>query len=509
MSNSRYYPFERNRYFYGKLLTVRDFEAEQNYMMDKRRLMNRLMFGTGIITGLHVDVVDDRTLSIQSGAALDSLGREIIVPSPITTRLSLIEGFGSNEYVRDLYLCIVYKEEGREPVHALERSQDETADNRNEYNRLQESYRLVLREYSDELDQRGIMSMKERTITFYKDDDVRMMIKGPRYVAPGTDFELHIHVIKARREAQVILDCTLESDQVQVSSGDNRITYDDSGEEPLGEYRIDSHFTAGQEEAQAAIRIVTATVRVDGRTIPVREEIVFPLEVAADPQQRLWQEYGERPLDEALSQQPPVVCLARISLTRIRSSYSIEHIQRVPFGDYVRNLSELQRLGLLSGTVDNEPSVRTVEASTAPADDWSLPMLRGEDDDAPADDYIAPSVASGMRTGVVEIPLSGSRSHNVLFSKGENIVSDEIEHGLGPGSVHLTLGLCELDDSRIFAGNTDVFDHTPYESELPQVRLGSVQYPDKGTFRIGAKVFAPSGPATLHIRWWAARADHE
>ena len=29
MNHANFFPFERNRYFYGKLLTVRDFEVEQ------------------------------------------------------------------------------------------------------------------------------------------------------------------------------------------------------------------------------------------------------------------------------------------------------------------------------------------------------------------------------------------------------------------------------------------------------------------------------------------------
>ena len=31
MNHDHFFPLERNRYFYGKLLTVRDFEIEQRY----------------------------------------------------------------------------------------------------------------------------------------------------------------------------------------------------------------------------------------------------------------------------------------------------------------------------------------------------------------------------------------------------------------------------------------------------------------------------------------------
>ena len=45
MNNTSFFPFERNRYFYGKLLTVRDFEVEQRYHSGKRALLNRTFLG--------------------------------------------------------------------------------------------------------------------------------------------------------------------------------------------------------------------------------------------------------------------------------------------------------------------------------------------------------------------------------------------------------------------------------------------------------------------------------
>lgn len=146
MNRSRYIPFERNRYFYGKLLTVRDFMSEQTYFSDKRRLTNRLLFGSGVIAGLQVVAVDDKSISIETGAALDQMGREIIVPSPLTVKLSNVDGFMNNDYAKNVYLCLEYNEKGKEPVHtvagALGGSEDVS-----EHNRILESYRLFVREH--------------------------------------------------------------------------------------------------------------------------------------------------------------------------------------------------------------------------------------------------------------------------------------------------------------------------------------------------------------------------
>jgi hypothetical protein len=45
VNNCNFHNFEKNKYFYGKLMTVRDFEAEQEYFDGKRYLINRLLHG--------------------------------------------------------------------------------------------------------------------------------------------------------------------------------------------------------------------------------------------------------------------------------------------------------------------------------------------------------------------------------------------------------------------------------------------------------------------------------
>lgn len=76
---------ERNNYFYGKLMDVAQFSKEQSYVNQKRWLLNRLLFGSGVVCGLDI-IVDPQAsgrLRLQPGIALDALGREIIVPEPV------------------------------------------------------------------------------------------------------------------------------------------------------------------------------------------------------------------------------------------------------------------------------------------------------------------------------------------------------------------------------------------------------------------------------------------
>lgn len=87
--NNKLYQFRKNNYFYGKLMTVRDFETEQGYIDGKRQLLNRLTTGAGIVCGLgftegdvYTDAADDNIKIVfqTGGAAIDCFGREIIIP---------------------------------------------------------------------------------------------------------------------------------------------------------------------------------------------------------------------------------------------------------------------------------------------------------------------------------------------------------------------------------------------------------------------------------------------
>ncbi|HEY9661726.1 MAG TPA: carboxypeptidase-like regulatory domain-containing protein, partial [Allocoleopsis sp.] len=78
--------FERNRYFYSKLLTVSDFEIEQRYGINKDRLIHRLLHGHGISYGIEVTDItlnsqNNLAVKLTEGAALDCCGNEIIVPN--------------------------------------------------------------------------------------------------------------------------------------------------------------------------------------------------------------------------------------------------------------------------------------------------------------------------------------------------------------------------------------------------------------------------------------------
>lgn len=134
--------FERNRYFFGKLMTVRDFEVEQRYVREHGHLHNQSLHGWGVVCGLTVEpkggTGNESKVVVKPGVALDCCGREIVVAKDHEVDLKDFQGkIGTVEATgKTVFLCIQYDECNREPVPAL--ANVSTCEEVCEYNRIQE-----------------------------------------------------------------------------------------------------------------------------------------------------------------------------------------------------------------------------------------------------------------------------------------------------------------------------------------------------------------------------------
>ena len=172
MKNKQYYSCERNNYFFGKLMTVRDFQTEQSYMNSKRRLGNKMLNGTGIVSGLDVILVDNKTFSLETGMALDYMGREIVVSEPYVRRLNVIKGFDENKNNGILYLCLAYKEDLKETTFSVSGSGKSTGVSE-EYNRIQENYELFLTSEKPKPELLKLDSLLYDTFELYNQDGIK------------------------------------------------------------------------------------------------------------------------------------------------------------------------------------------------------------------------------------------------------------------------------------------------------------------------------------------------
>lgn len=526
MKHSRYFPYERNRYFYGKLLTVRDFDAEQKYVNDKRRLLNRLLHGSGVVSGLQVVPIDNTFVSVEMGVALDALGREIVLPSPVTLKLSMIEGFTNNEYTKNVYLCIAYAEKGKEPVHSVA-SSAVRSDEVNEHNRVLETYRLFIKEEAPNPASFDVSQLLEHTCMLYQDNQVRIWQKTPRYVNPEDEFMVTLVVEKAPSTPNVSFEYEFETDLFDPASGmpSNKISFAESDNSQKTEYEVGYWMKTkpGVEMgAKIAVKPGSARLVVGDRRIDVDIRQAGAVEVVyGSVPERIMADYHRRTLDKALESTPDTcIHLAKISLLNMGATYVIDHVEPVPFNEYVYNTSLLYRLGMMTRqggsathfttkatTYELTPAAKPELSVNYNAEHGELDFRLGLPKQVP--------IADEMRSGTTDISLTAKLGLNLFAKGGKRHYSEEIEHGLGKGAAFVIVGIEQMHkpnakdfdgmNDAVYGGDTDVFAGSPYESELSGITVGTVVYPAKGTFRIGVKVPDSVETGRIRLRWWAYR----
>ncbi|WP_020620941.1 hypothetical protein [Paenibacillus daejeonensis] len=525
MNRSRYIPFERNRYFYGKLLTVRDFMSEQTYVTDKKRLSNRLLFGSGVIAGLQVVAVDDKSLSIETGAALDQLGREIVVPSPLTLKLSNMEGFKNNDYAKNVYLCIAYDEKGKEPVHTVAGATGRKEEV-SEHNRILETFRLFVRETPPAPSSLEYDHLVEDTSIWYDDGQVRILQTVPRYVLPGQVFELKLTVERTLQTSHIEFEYEPIWQGIEAAEElpEGKITFSEPTDGGSSSYvrRFLLRAAAEGESEGLQLEAKSGSVRlvIGDRMIydlsNIRQSIACSEEPVAE---RILRAYYSRSLDRAIeSPAEPCVYLAKINLLQMGATYVIESVEPLPFQEYVINPTMLYKL--LAGSGASEPPASPVarmpelEASREPAPLSVFPDIKEEFARLYPEEQEAPE--DTVRTGIVEVSIVPEEKKKWYQRRRKNFFSEEIEHGLGAGVVLMQAGLSdeqeELDihlptmwnrSNAVYYGPQEMFAGSEYDGNYPKHALGFVMYPKKGSFRIGVHLQEKTERTKLRIRWWA------
>lgn len=147
-----YNDIKRTDYFHGMLMTERDFREEQIYHIEKRKLLNRMLHGWGVVCGLKVRPTNPPSpnIIVEGGMALDCFGNEILVCEEQTVDLTVKPCATTAaydpcaQYVLEpqdqaLYVVIKYDERGTkpEPVYAPGGSCEEKTCN---FSRIQEGF---------------------------------------------------------------------------------------------------------------------------------------------------------------------------------------------------------------------------------------------------------------------------------------------------------------------------------------------------------------------------------
>jgi hypothetical protein len=146
----------RPQFFGGMLLTEDDLQSITDYVVEKRRLTNRSVFGTGVACGLDVtcDPCDVGSVVVAPGYAIDCCGNDIVVSCPETLDvLALVRDLRDRTGVdcgepcddqpcQSYVLNVLYAEEPTDPVAPYD--QDDCAVGDCQFSRVREGYRFEL-----------------------------------------------------------------------------------------------------------------------------------------------------------------------------------------------------------------------------------------------------------------------------------------------------------------------------------------------------------------------------
>ena len=503
MNNANFFPFERNRYFYGKLLTVRDFEVEQRYHCTKRELLNRLVHGAGVVCGLGVTASDESTLMIESGMALDYQGREIIVPEALFRKLPMLEGQETLAGKKDAYLCLAYAQEDVEPVNAT----GAEVGAQRQFDLTREGYRLFLTAeppaYQSLLETAG----RENVSVLYQSDELILVLSLPSILCAGEEFQVQVLVVKNENTPPVQFSLEGENTFAESDNGRVHLAWRESREEKRCVYTVNFPLRA------------KAMSDVDSRLFPSGCELNVELgshhyknylELGAAVHLCRSQEacrlrrLRQDDLARHLRGQDLPLYLAKLELIHSAGGVFVGGVTSLPFQQAVK--SEHTTKGDGTGDLTVTTSVRSLEY-------WQKPDVKAVYQPSTGAlhlDFGIPSPEQydyAVAHGTVDLTMPGGIRVN------SRVFSQEIAHGLGAGAVDVRLSVefmdKEQEETALLCGNSEVFKHKSIKSAPPWVEAAALVYPERGTMRIGLWLHDTVDGNLIRVHYFAQKPERD
>lgn len=487
MKNVKYFPFERNKYFFGKLLGVGDFEAEQKYINDKRRIINRMLHGVGIACGLNVVRVDDSFISVESGLALDYVGREILIDAPVIKKLSMFDGFDQDKDPNDsshVYLCMEYDEEQKEPIHSITNNLNRE-ENGIQYNKYREGYRLHLDYNEPEEQPSAAINLCENIYKIYDEGGVSITHTLPKYIKAGSFFDFTITIEKNSLFTDIILNYDILLECIEYK-GEQKLTvnFDETTITKSGKYELKYRLKAKQvEDVEGVCTVKPENFQLKVSSIEVKLDNTKKMNtkiINADPKEEVIKEYYSLSMDEIVnSTVDKKIYLAKISLVKAGNTYVIEKVENNPFKQFVFNSTLFQAIEKL----EREEFDYIKECSSLKENNYNRKAGKGNFESKPKLD---------LASGVERIELLNNKAGNIVFSK-------EIVHGVGLGNVYIVMGIENENKGELIFGNSNIFNN-PSKFELA-AKMNTTN----GTMVIGVKILENIEERSVNIRWMVYR----
>lgn len=499
MRNGELLPFNRNRYYKGKMLTSADFEAEQLYVNNKRRFVNQMLGGCGIVCGLNVISLDDLSIMIESGVAIDDAGREIVVESSVVKKLSAIAGF---EQLRtgQASLCLRYREEENQPVYVINRQEGQRE---YEYNRIRESYELFLQD-TEELDDTCEMETEFFAGgVLFENQDYRISFRIPANICAGHYVKAVVLAEKLSGEkASLHYHASMQTPALGTAEGGQELDILlDNVTLEQGKKLEKEYWLLAQAEELSDTSIIlkagSAETMINGTVVSSGGSFNWKINIVEEaPGQLAARETGKVSMEfRSMGAGSGVIRLADLKLVRTETAYLIEAVQERAVKRYIPTVRDA---GLRS---EYEAYFHK-----------KLPFYQSGRTDAAAQnreeyrerrEYALPR----MTTGIVEIPLGESAR------RGDVCYSGEIMHGLGKGNVYVEVGYEGLEEDAASGksvkttvyGNSALFDQGQTVAAETAVKVLN----DKGSFVVAVKLQQDVKQLVLTYRWVAIRCGED
>ncbi len=504
MSNADFFPMERNRYFYGKLLTVRDFEIEQHYNRSKTQLFNRLRFGAGVVCGLGVAASDDTTLLIESGMALDYQGRMIVLEEPMLRKLQMIEGQEELLGQSTGYLCMTYDETDIEPVNAVGADTGESR----QFNMTREGCRVYLTAQPPEYQGLLEASGRENVTVLYASNELTLVLSVPSNVCSGQEFEVQMLVVKNEKTPPVHFRLDGESAFVESENGRVCMEFSESSEEKRRVYTAVFTLRARQ------LRDVDSQLFPSGGELDLELgshryknyiEVEAKVHLCSDQADMDARVRTADNLDRRLLGRDIPIYLAKLELINSSGGVFLSGVTNLPFG---------QALGRQAGQAIGGGGPQSVTTSVRSLEYWQKPDVKAVYQAATGAlhfDFGIPSPEQydyAVAHGTVDLTLPGGIRVN------SRVYSDEIAHGLGPGAVDIRLSV-EFEDktkegeTALLYGNSEVFKGKNAPGTPPWAEAAALVYPERGTMRIGLWLHDSVDGNRLTVHYFAQKPERD
>ena len=501
--NSDFFPLERNRYFYGKLLTVRDFEIEQKYTRSSSQLMRRLVYGAGVVCGLGVSASDDSTLLIESGMAIDYLGRMVAIEEPMLRKLQMIDGQEDLKGRESAYLCLEYQESNREPVNAVGAASGESR----QYNITREGSRLFLT--AQEPDYRALLeaSGKENVSVLYSSDELSLVLAVPEAVCAGREFTAELLVVKNEKTPPIFFQLSGDSGFVDSEDGRIHLEFRESPEETRRVYQVGFRMKARQmSDLQSSFLPSGGEIDLELGSHRYKNyvEVGAKSFLCRDTYQLAARKRRMDNLEQRLKGRDLPIYLAKLELLHSAGSTFIVSVTNLPFS---------QRITQETGSSD-DGGPRTVTTSVRSLEYWQKPDVQANYQPSTGAlhfDFGIPSPEQydyAVSHGTVDLTLPGGMRVN------RKVYSEEIPHGLGPGTVDVRLSIefsdhGAADETALCFGNSEIFVKSKEKNNIPWVEAAAVVYPRRGTMRIGLWLHDMVEGNRLTVHYFAQKPERD